>query len=921
VSGGGGSPEGERESHASCVAVKQGIVKQVLSGDTLVVMALKGAPPPEIQLSLSSLQAPRFARHPDATDEAFAFGSREFLRKLLIGQPVRFRVDYTKTTQGGTARSFGTVLAQDPVGDVGLRVAEAGWAKVLRSRDGKDESPDVEKLVEASAGAEAANRGVFSLERADPDMVRSVVWEVPDVEGLVKSAKKPIDAIVEHVGNGGSVRCLLRPSNVMITLNMAGLHAPRMGKRGGGASASSSEETGPEPFALPSKHFTETRVLNRDVMVELGGTDSYGNVFGQIHHPKGDIAAELLKNGLAKMNERTTKFTSREHVAMLREAERKAREARLGLWRGWSPPVVEGATKFSGTVVEVVSGDTLVVAVGEGPKAVESRISLASLKAPHFGPRDEPPQPYAAESQEALRRMAIGRPVEVHVCYTRPRAGMESDERRFATVTYVSGKGAVRSLGLQMVTDGMAEVIKHKGDEPRATDYLELLAAEDEAVAAKKGIHKGAKAAGSDLTMDLSQDLTKAKTMFPFLQRARTMTGVVQHTFGGGRCKVYVPSQRSSFMFALSGVKSPLAGRPESVGRDGRVMPERAEEPFGDAAAAWMRQTVNQRDVELIVDGCDQRGTMLGQMWMGSASGRLLVAAELLRQGLATTIPGVVDRSSSSTELLAAEEFAHSARLGVWESVVEAKEAEASAKGGEEPLVTAKCIDILDGCTFIVHATRDLESVKRVDAAMADLGAKAGSSGARVDTARGSMVAALFDDGTGPSWFRARIDGKEGEAFRVTYVDFGNQGEVKRTELRPLPPAVASVPPLARECRLAFVRARAPSEDEFGHAAAVLLSELVLEREVVMKIHSRDANNRLLVSIFREGDKESVAETMLKAGLLRVSRAAQRQVRRSGTEKEATIMEGLVHAQDEARHDRVAMWHWGDIEGTDDDER
>lgn len=44
------------------------MVKSVIGGDTLILMG-KGNPPPEMQISLASLQAPRLARHPNATDE------------------------------------------------------------------------------------------------------------------------------------------------------------------------------------------------------------------------------------------------------------------------------------------------------------------------------------------------------------------------------------------------------------------------------------------------------------------------------------------------------------------------------------------------------------------------------------------------------------------------------------------------------------------------------------------------------------------------------------------------------------------------------------------------------------------------------------------------------------------------------------
>lgn len=45
-------------------------------------------PPPEMQLSLASLAAPKLGRAPGIADEPFAWDSREFLRKKCIGKQV-----------------------------------------------------------------------------------------------------------------------------------------------------------------------------------------------------------------------------------------------------------------------------------------------------------------------------------------------------------------------------------------------------------------------------------------------------------------------------------------------------------------------------------------------------------------------------------------------------------------------------------------------------------------------------------------------------------------------------------------------------------------------------------------------------------------------------------------------------------------
>lgn len=58
-------------------------------------------------------------------DEPFAWESREYLRRLLIGQDVRFRVEYTASPSG---RKFGMVFFAEK--NVACMVVAAGLAKV-----------------------------------------------------------------------------------------------------------------------------------------------------------------------------------------------------------------------------------------------------------------------------------------------------------------------------------------------------------------------------------------------------------------------------------------------------------------------------------------------------------------------------------------------------------------------------------------------------------------------------------------------------------------------------------------------------------------------------------------------------------------------------------------------------------------------
>jgi staphylococcal nuclease domain-containing protein 1 len=109
--------------------LQKGIVKQLLSGDSIVIRGQpKGGPPPERTLGLSGIIAPRLGRRAtqsgDETsgtkDEPYAFDSREFLRRILIGREVTFVVEHKVPTSG---REYGSVWVRQ--GEESLNVKES----------------------------------------------------------------------------------------------------------------------------------------------------------------------------------------------------------------------------------------------------------------------------------------------------------------------------------------------------------------------------------------------------------------------------------------------------------------------------------------------------------------------------------------------------------------------------------------------------------------------------------------------------------------------------------------------------------------------------------------------------------------------------------------------------------------------------
>ena len=240
----------------------KGLVKEVQSGDCLTIL-ISGASSKgnanELVLTLASLDAPRLSRRNG--DQPFAQQSREFLRQKCAGQMVDFRVEYKVPTIG---RTFGTVFVNGE--DVSLAIVEAGFAGVKEPRGG-DCSENVEQLQALQESAKAAGRGIWTTNKkkiaAASVKVRNSGDDDVTTEELADIFKqiddKPVEAIIEYVRDGGSMRVQLVDFSIVVPFNLAGVAAPSFKGKGVRLPDGSFDDSHarPDPFAALSKRFTE----------------------------------------------------------------------------------------------------------------------------------------------------------------------------------------------------------------------------------------------------------------------------------------------------------------------------------------------------------------------------------------------------------------------------------------------------------------------------------------------------------------------------------------------------------------------------------------------------------------------------------------------------------------------------------------
>lgn len=758
---------------------------------------------------------------------------------MCVGRQVKFRVDGASTGTKEGARQFATLWVCTAPGtpasqSINLAIATAGMGRVGDALSARGD--EFAALESAGRVAQDGNVGMWAH---DPGQgVRRQIWQLSAEQAgaLASELKdKPIQAVVESVLSGSSVRVCIPLANngphIMSTFHIAAVQCPRAAAPAppAGAAAPAAPQDKAEPYGNEARAFAESRLLHRDVALHIGGADKSGAFVGRVEHPAGDIAAELLKAGLGKVVDWSASFDSPGHVGSLRAAERAAKSAKAKVWASYEPStskLAPAAREYMGRVVEVASGDSIVVLTNPGRAAGvapdERRVSLSSLKAPRLGNprREEKDAPWAWEAKEHLRRALIGREVHVAVDYTRAGAvqedaagrplagGAAAPDRVFGTVTLETKKGEAVNVAVGLLEAGYAEVVKHRAEEDRARDYDRLLEAEAAARSGKKGLHsaKGAEGAPVHRVADITGDSVKAKAQFPFLKRAGSLRAVVEHVFAGGRVKLYFPSEQVAVMFGIAAVRCPAVGKAAAGGGKGAAATP--SEPMGPEALQYMRETVLQQEVEVECEEVDRNGTVLGPLYLGKGGARKNIGAELLKRGLGRAVWPVVERVRDSEELVAAEEEAKAVKKGLWAFVKEEEEADGAGAGsgaagargasatlgdafaslnldkavvaaapssaaGEAPSPAIPCVlaDITDGRHFTLQAEADRERIAAVNAALDALYEQHGLKHEIVpDLRKGKVVACLFDEGAegGKRWYRGRIDGKAASGGKTT---------------------------------------------------------------------------------------------------------------------------------------------------------
>nr|CAG4646827.1 EOG090X01F7 [Megafenestra aurita] len=882
----------------------KGIVKMVLSGDAVIIRGQpKGGPPPERQLNLSGINAPRMGRRgggnaEETKDEPFAWETREFLRKKLVGKEVVFTVEYKVPSSG---REYGFLyLGKDAATGENVIESLVSEGLVTVRQEGIRGSTELARLAELESAAKTAGKGKWASSGLQ-DHVREIKWTVENPRHIVDKYKgKPVQAVVEHVRDGSTIRAFLLPDFYHITLMVSGIRCP-------GFKLDSEGKPDPaatEPLAEEAKFFTETRLLQRDVQIVLESVNN-NNFVGSVIHPNGNIAELLLRDGFARCVDWSIALVTG-GAEKLRSSEKAAKEKKLRIWKDYvqSTPTLNAKDKqFSGKVVEIVNADAMVVKLTDGSSR---KIFLASIRPPRLEEKGETEKkkgfrplydiPWLYEAREFLRKKLIDKKVDITVDYVQP-ASANYPEKTCCTVL-IGGANVAEAL----VSKGYATVIRYRqDDDQRSSRYDELLAAEMKASKTAKGVHDK-KEAPTHRVADLSGDLAKSKQFLPFLQRAGRSEAVVEFVASGSRLRLYIPRETCLITFLLAGISCPRGTRPNLNGAPG----VQEGEPFGDAALHFTREHCIQREVEIEVESMDKGGNFIGWLWVDNQN----YSVKLVEEGLAS-VHFTAERSVHYRALQIAEENAKAKKLKIWANYVE-KEVKAVP---EEEVATERKTNYQ--AVVITEVTPELRFyAQKVDQGPAleqlmnqlrqELNTNAPLAGAYVPK-KGDMCAAKFSDG---EWYRAKVEKVAGAQVHLLYADYGNREVSTAVKCVAIPAIFAGPAPFAYEYSLACVAL--PKDPEDIQEAITAFSEDTNDRQLLLNVEYKGLNGDCVTLSTNESDptqRKDIAKELISDGLLCVEPRREKRL--------AKLVSDYISSQDAAKKRHLNIWRYGDI--TEDD--
>ena len=873
----------------------KGLVKGVLSGDTIIIsgaLSKDYSLPEEINLTLTGVFAPKIGNSSKLEEEPYSFESREFLRKLLIGKVVHYKIDYTHND-----RKFGHIKFENKL--INAEIIKSGLAKIGYLPKNQENIYKTDLWASLKAAEKEAmdnKRGIYEVKEEKDESNKHVrkLGNLSDIEEAKKKITELIesgdnlDAIVEYVFNTSMLSIYIPSLSCFAKVNLRFVQIP-------------SNTKDPELFKI-GKAKTERLCLSKDVKLKIFDMDGTGNLTGdiflQIEKSEQNLAQYLLKNGFCKSftgGNKNPKVFNLLDINMARAAENEAKAKRVGLWKNENIPEMKKIKKENqedlsqAKCIMVNSGDSLTVL---NKKKEEVRIFLSNLKAPalaKFG-SDEQNKPWAFQSKEFIRKKLVGKTLICELDYihtinlenlSKKDLEKNKDSKRvmkFYTVYYPDEKKQNICINVELIENGLANLTNYKIEEGNPSkEFDSMLRAEQEAKKNKVGLHSTKVPPLCTYSDLIVSGKTKKKEFVNFLTGLQNMNCVIDFCFSATKLKLRIDEKQVMIPFNLLGVKSFSNDKNNSS----------LFQKYFKLSHDYAVDLLLQRDAICDIIQSDKVGNYFGNLIYFENNKKLNFGTTLIEKGFAVVNERSYDKGKNKyiEEMKNAEKKAMKEKVGLW-----ADEGLAKLLKGDEDLETSNTegkleivnkdikIRITDQidldkffCNFLPNKTLD-----KIEQVLSDY-----DDGVEIaenlvpPIKQGTLCAARFPEDE--RYYRAVIKkyNKEQNEYQVEFIDYGNIEWVKLDDLIKLDGKISSLPPQAMVCGLAYLKY---SKISMRKAVKKYPNFVDFENELNAKLcysYKKGAETKYGLVVFKEGKndmKKTYHADLLKEGLAKLNR-------------------------------------------------
>ncbi|KAK6864809.1 hypothetical protein PG995_001337 [Apiospora arundinis] len=298
------------------------IVSKIIGADMIIVRTKAGE---DKQVSLSSVRGPR-AKEP--SEGPFRDEAKEWLRKRIIGKHVKVSIDgHRPASDGFEARDVATITEKGK--NVNLQLVQEGYCSVIRHRkDDTDRAQNYDELLGAQETAKEEKKGMWSGKspKVKNYMDASESVQKAKIQLSTLQRQKKVPGIVDFCKAGSRFTVLIPREGVKITMVLAGVRAPRAPRL--------PQEKG-EPFGQEALDLANRRCNQRDVEVDIHDIDKVGGFIGDLYINRESFAKVLVEEGFASVHQYSAEKAGNSNE--LNAAEKRAKEARNGMWHDWDP--------------------------------------------------------------------------------------------------------------------------------------------------------------------------------------------------------------------------------------------------------------------------------------------------------------------------------------------------------------------------------------------------------------------------------------------------------------------------------------------------------------------------------------------------------------------------------------------------------